>query len=275
MQWKELPSPVSLAQPPAARCATNHDAAAALNTNAQHISSQRRSIAPSIEAVVSDVPFSNLPPLITSPLVVKSLQDSSPAPSSNCHTAATARPAPSSPQAHCFPITADSRADARSIDAAPGQQQLPIACYAASAIRSVVFFCAAAIILVTTSKFGINPFGNATASLIESLAVLSNNCLSFYAAYEPKISLFLLFLSSFILAAAARSSVVACTSPRHFFLFSVSQSFSSLCLPNDNRLNALNSASVELRKAKQEREHALRLLQSAAAARVNPVLYHS
>jgi hypothetical protein len=148
-------------------------------------------------------------------------------------------------------------------------------CYAASAIGSVVCFVAAAMILMTTSKFGINPFGNASASLNEADAELSNNCLSCCAAYEPKISLFLLFLSSFILAAAARSNVVACTSPRHFFLFSVSQYFSSLCLPNDNRLSALNSASVELGKAKQEREHALRLLQSAKAARVKRVLYHS
>ena len=201
--------PVLPAQPPAARCATDHDAAAipaaAFNTNAQHSSSQRRSIAPSIEAVASDVPSSNLPPLIPSPLVVTSLQDSSP-------TAATARPAPSSSQARCSPITADSRADAQSNDAAPGQQ-LPMVCYAASAIASVVCFCAAAMILMTTSKFVTNPFGNATASLIEAGAELSNNLLSFYAAYEPNISLVLLFLSSFILAAAARSNVVACTSP--------------------------------------------------------------
>jgi hypothetical protein len=151
----------------------------------------------------------NLPPLIPSPLLATSSQDSSLAHSSPFFTSATARPAPVSSHTRCSSITADFRGDALCNDAAAGQRQLPTVCYAASAIGSVICFCAAAIILMTTSKFETNPLGNATSSQDEAGVELSKNCHSFYGAFELKISVFLLFVSSLILAAAARSNAIA------------------------------------------------------------------
>jgi hypothetical protein len=181
-------------------------------------------MAPPMETAAPAVSSPNLPPLIPSPLLATSLQDSSLAPSSPFFTSATARPAPSSTHTRCSSI-ADFRGDALCNDAAAGQRQLPTVCYAASAIGSVICFCAAAIILMRTSKFATNAFGNATSSQAEAGAELSKNCNSFYGAFEPKISVFLLFVSSLILAAAARSNVIACPSPRPFFLFFVLESF--------------------------------------------------
>jgi diazepam-binding inhibitor (GABA receptor modulating acyl-CoA-binding protein) len=249
--WKELPPAVTLAQLPTTKFTINDDLitspAAAFTVKAPLISSMHRFVESPIECDARAIPSPQVPSLVPPPVAPS--QDFNPTPSLREVPPASARSAFSSLHLRCSSVAADSSGVAQSSNSCrtPGQRQLPMVCYIASAIGSVICFCAAAIILMSASKFGTTAITSQAEASVES----SQHCRLLYGAGEPpKISpfqelpdaAFLLFMSSIFLAAAARSNAVA--------------------------LDALASAETELGKANQERSHTLRILQSAAAARL-------